>query len=305
MLYTLENDLLKISVNSLGAELWHIICNQTGTDYLWQGRECIANFNNDARPLPESTPLFWQGRSPILFPIVGRLKNGTCNYYGKKMNIDLHGFAQTNEFDVASEPGKLIFSLKDNPVTRQIYPFEFMLKVIFTLENNRLCTEYCVSNTSDTVDLVFGIGGHPGFVLPHTQFSDYFLEFENCSHISSTVVSPNGLLEDDTSRIDLIDSRLPLSYELFSKYDTILLVDTPVKKVSLKSMQHKNGITVGFDAEHLAIWAQQGAPFVCLEPWDGLPDFESTCGDFAKKVGNHILPPGASKTFTNYITIGI
>ena len=280
MLYTLESEFLKISANSLGAELWHLICKKTGAEYLWQGK----------------AP-FWPGRSPVLFPIVGRLKDGSMN---------IHGFAQFCEFHATAEPGKLIFTLSDSPETRQVYPFAFLLEVIFTLEGNRLNTEYRVTNPSDTEDLIFGIGGHPGFVCPitpETEFDDYFLEFENTDSLNTTVVSSNGLLEDRTIRIDLENSCLPLSYDLFTKYDTIVLVDTPVKKVALKSAKSARCISMDFDARHFAIWTQPGAPFICLEPWDGLPDYESTCGDFAKKRENNILAPKTSKTFSHNITI--
>jgi len=323
MLHTLESEFLKISVNSMGAELQNLICKKTGTDYLWQGK----------------AP-YWQGRSPVLFPIVGRLKNGSGNYNGQKLNMDVHGFAQFCEFCVAKEPiaipfdidplaaqrtglkpsafacrwssqngncnNKLIFTLEDSPATRQVYPFAFLLEVIFTLEGNCLNTEYRVTNPSNTENLIFSIGGHPGFICPitlETEFSDHFLEFKDADYLSCTTVSPNGLLEDRTTTIHLNESRLPLSYDLFQKHDTIVLVDTPVKHVALKSTKSDKCISMTFDAQHLSVWTQQNAPFICLEPWDGLPDFEDTYGDFAKKKGNHTLPPGASKLFSHSINI--
>lgn len=57
MLYKLENDCLAVEVNDLGAELTRVTDRADGYEFLWSG-----------------DPAVWSGRSPLLFPIVGKLK---------------------------------------------------------------------------------------------------------------------------------------------------------------------------------------------------------------------------------------
>jgi len=280
-MYYLESNSLVVSVNSFGAELSGIKCKKTGMEYLWQGE----------------AP-FWRGRSPVLFPMVGRLHNSMYSYKGKTFEMPIHGFASKSDFTVTEELGKLIFTLQDSPATRLIYPFAFLLEVVFTLEGQRITTEYKVTNPSDSEELVFGIGGHPGLM-----FNDYYLEFEGVDVLTGTVVSERGFLKDETFQLSLKNSCLPLTYDLFEKYLTLVFVDTPAKKVTLKSAKDDISVAMEFDTQHFGVWTQPGAPFVCLEPWDGLPDYEGFCGDFSNKRGNHILMPGDFKIFSTSIKI--
>ena len=290
MIYTIESDQLKVQVKSYGAELTSIKCKKTGIEYLWQG---------DAE--------IWEGQAPVLFPTVGRMKNFEYYLNGVRYDMATHGFARHSEFDVKQEPGKLIFSLTNSAETMKNYPFEFLLEVIFTLDGNRLYTEYRVTNTSSAEDLLFGIGAHPGFNVPlvaDTEFTDYYLEFEG--HDSLThykFVAPGLMLNNETQEFPLENSCLPLTYKLFEDISTIMQVNTPVKKVAIKSKKSPHFVSMEFDSTHLAIWSMPG-PYVCLEPWDSLPDFADTDGNFTTKKGDQKLPPGKAKSFKHNVVFG-
>jgi len=288
MIYTIESEMLKVSASTRGAELTSITCKKTGIEYLWQGDEAS-----------------WESQAPVLFPFVARMKNFKYNYMGKEYNMNLHGFARHSEFEVSATDDQLVFTLTDSPETKKGYPFAFKLDVIFTLNGDCLLTEYRVTNPSATEDLLFGIGAHPGFncpLVPGTVFEDYYLEFENVDSLTSHDASDRGLLLETSREVSLTNSCLPLTLELFKKFSTVLLVDSPVKKVAIKSDKCPQSVTMTFDAQHLAMWTFP-APFVCLEPWDGLPDYESTNGDFATKKANQKLPPGGIKSYKHNIYI--
>jgi len=290
MIYTIESPQLQVKVKSLGAELTSIKCKKTGIEYLWQG---------DASS--------WEGQAPVLFPSVGRMRNFKYNFEGKEYDMGIHGFARHSEFAVKEEAGKLTFSMTNNAETMKSYPFEFLLEVIYTLDGNRLYTEYRVTNTSNSQDLLFGIGAHPGFNVPLVsgeEFTDYYLEFEGFDSLTHyNFVPPGLLLHNDTTEVKLENSRIPLSYEFFENILTLMLADTPVKKVAIKSKKSPYHVTMEYDSQHLAIWSNP-APYVCLEPWDGLPDYADTNGDLATKIGNHKLPPGQTKSFKHDVILG-
>ena len=290
MVYTLESNQLQVQVKSIGAELTSIKCKKTGIEYLWQG---------DAA--------YWEGQAPVLFPTVGRMKNFEYHYNGQRYDMPIHGFARHSQFAAKQEPGKLIFSLTDSAETKKSYPFEFLFEVIFTLDGNRLYTEYRVTNTSTGEDLLFGIGAHPGFNTPiveGTEFSDYYLEFEGHDKLTHyKFVAPGLMLNNETREFPLENSRLPITYELFEEISTIMQVDTPVKKVSIKSEKTQHYVTMEFDSPHLAIWTMPG-PYVCLEPWDSLPDYADTDGNLATKKGDQKLAPGQTKSFKHNVVFG-
>ena len=288
MIYAIESDKLKVSAKSPGAELTSIQCKKTGIEYLWQADKA-----------------YWGQHAPVLFPSVGGTKNSTY-YKGQQYNMGFHGFAHSSHFAVKQEPDRLIFSLTSSAETMKDYPFEFLLEVIFTLDGNCLRTEYRVTNLSQSEDLIFGIGAHPGYNLPivaGTEFGDYYLEFPGFDYVSHNDFTDQGLLLDKTIQVPLENSCIPLSYEFFEKMRTLLLVDTPVKKVCIRSRKTEHFICMEHEAAHFAVWSRPG-PYVCLEPWDGLPDRDDAGGDFATKKGNHILPAGGVKTFKHDVTFG-
>ena len=157
MIITISNSQLSATINTLGAELISLVKNNK--NYIWQVDET-----------------YWNKTSPILFPIVGRLKNDSYTYNGETYELPRHGFARNIEFsfDKRSEH-QVIFELNETEETKTVYPFNFKLLMAYTLMDNELVIEYFVRNQSDEV-LPFSIGAHPAFAITG-NFENYSLKF--------------------------------------------------------------------------------------------------------------------------------
>ncbi len=164
MKYAISNHYLSTTIDSLGAQLTSIKKIGQDHEYIWK-----------------ADPEVWGRHAPLLFPIVGRLKNDQYQFDGKDYSLGQHGFARNQEFEkLAADDDKLIFELKENEETQKSYPFLFSLRVTYTLWKNVLYNRYEVTNTENQ-DIYFSIGGHPGFTCPidpNNKRSDYYLEFE-------------------------------------------------------------------------------------------------------------------------------
>ena len=291
MKHSIHSDILTVVINEKGAELNSIKSNKSQKEYLWQGN-----------------PDVWDQQAPILFPIVGRLKDGKYTYDGKSYKLPIHGFAADSLFttDGADENGNsIIFTLKSSTETLKIYPFDFIFRVIFKLNQNTLETTYQVENKSDG-PMYFSCGSHEGYNVPWNQgesFDDYYLEFEKDADYQSLLVSENGLLLDSTFEV-VKGWHLPLSYELFKDNDSLAFAKVPSSRVTLGSNKNSTKIIVDYkNTPNLVLWTRQNAAYLCIEPWDGLPDYEATDGDFSKKPGNVCLQKGETYNMTHSIII--
>ena len=289
MFHSLETGHLHVEVNDCGAELSSIFSKKTKTEYLWQG-----------------DPAFWPGRAPVLFPIVGRLKDGKYSYGGKDYQMSIHGFATSAPFVTEGQLGdSLIFTYEDTKETRAIYPFAFTFRVIYTLQWNVLETIYEVTNKTDG-PMYFSFGSHEGYRCPRMageSFNDYYLEFDHDNDYSILKMSENLLLTDE--RVTLIENgrRLPLNYDLFAG-DSLTFANIPSGKVILGSNKSSAKVEVNYDdAPNLVVWTRKNAPYVCIEPWYGLPDYDDTNGDLTKKRGIISLEKGGIFSWAHQITI--
>lgn len=291
MLHTIESDAFKITVSSTGAELHHIYSKKTGVEYLWQG-----------------DPAYWGSRAPVLFPIIGGLKNGRYQYNQHHYALSKHGFVRKAYFYKVSPQttpeGTLVLEYVDNPATRVVYPFSFTMRTVYTVNGNTLAIEYHVMNQSKG-EMLFSIGAHEAYRCPRGDgeaFTDYCVEFDRDGLYQSMPVSANGLLTD--APFPVIDNgrTLPLVHELFAN-DALIFKNIASKNIALKSKKSSTVIQVTYDAPHLGIWTKVGAPFVCFEPWWGLPDYEDTTGMLADKEGIIRLAKGEEKVLKHAITI--
>ncbi|MBQ6053571.1 MAG: aldose 1-epimerase family protein [Clostridia bacterium] len=260
MEYNLENGFLRLTFSSLGGELRSIINKKNGREYLWQGN-----------------PEFWTGRSPNLFPIVGRIKEGKYRFGGKEYSIKSpHGFVRISELDVKEKTDKsLTFAISSCEETLKVYPFDFDFEVSYTLEDNRIAVKYDIRNTGDKT-MYFSVGAHPGFNIPINEgekFEDYSIVFENDCE-PNEVICENCYITGEKRPFSLKDKRiLPLRHNLFDN-DAIILADMKSRKLSVCSEKSDSSITVDFaDFDYLGIWHKPmtEAPYVCIEPWNGLP----------------------------------
>jgi len=288
-MHTIQSDLLQVKVNPHGAELSSIVSKQTGTEYLWQ------------RDLA-----WWYGQAPILFPIVCSLKNNTYTYNGESYNMTIHGFAKSSMFTVASASDtKIVFSLTDSEETRKQYPFGFLFEAVFEVEGNKLHTTYRVTNTNDSI-MYFSVGAHEAYRCPREDdesFDDYYLEFAEDNTYVSETPGKDGLKIGDTYTVVESGRVIPLHYGWFEK-DTLVFKNVPCSRISLKSKKSAAVLEVDYrDAPYLGIWTKIGAPYVCIEPWYGLPDEETHDGDITKKTGIIDLEAGGVFEWTHTISI--
>lgn len=274
----IENQQLKIAVNSKGAELTSIFHKGHKLEYLWGG-----------------DPAVWGKQSPLLFPIVGTLKNGSYTVDGQHYELGRHGFARETAFEVeAQSKDSVTFVLRSNSQTREVYPFDFELRVIYQLAPNGLATTYQVKNPSKH-PIYFSIGAHPAFRVPlaeGTDYTDYFLEFETEETAPRWPISAEGLIE--TSSEPLLEGTrlLPLTKELFLR-DALVFKNLKSTTVTLQSNKTPHGLEFDFaDFPYMGIWAAKGADFVCIEPWCGIADSTDSDQQFAHKEGIEKLEGG-------------
>ena len=269
---TLSNSQISVAIKTLGAELCSIK-NKLNREFMWEGN-----------------PNFWGKHSPVLFPIVGTLKNNTFYHNDTKYTLTRHGFARDMEFELIEKTeDSATFSIQSNSATLLNYPFEFELQIQYTLINTTVEIDYKVVN-KDNSEIPFSIGAHPAFALP-SSFEDYSLDFEKVEPLEYTLLE-NDLVSQQTEKIHTDTNRVPLTYELF-KRDALIF-----KKLQSNSLtiieEEKPILKVHFqDFPSLGIWTKVGAPFICLEPWFGYSDTTESNGNLFEKEGVIVLEANA------------
>jgi len=265
---TISNSILKASIKHAGAELFSLKDNND-KEYIWEGN-----------------PDFWGKHSPVLFPIVGTLKNNTYTIDKKEYQLSRHGFARDMEFKLIEKTqNSAVFSLESNEETLKKYPFQFELQLIYTLENTSLKIEYIVINKGDT-KMPFSIGAHPAIALPE-NFESYSFKFEKEENLKFNLLE-NDLISNKTEILKTTDNIVPLTYKIF---ENDALVFKTLESKSLTILENKKPyVQVDFeDFPSLGIWTKDQAPFVCIEPWFGYSDTADNTGDLFQKEGIIVL----------------
>ena len=290
MNYILKNDELTVTLSDYGAEM--ISVKRGDCEYVWQGDET-----------------YWKGQAPLLFPICGRLINGSYLLEDKTYEMSIHGFARNSTFrtELVTET-EVRFVLEANEETKAFYPFDFCLVVIYRLEGARLVTEAKIRNTGDVV-MPASFGGHPGFNLPFDGegcFEDYYLEFSEACSPDEIVMTPTCFLTGGRKPIPLEDGKiLRLRHSLFD-VDAIFMARV-ASGVTLKSDRSARSVTLEYpDMPYLGIWhkPRTDAPYVCIEPWCGLPDYDGVPGDLMQKSDMFRICPDAEKKVSFSVTFG-
>ena len=241
-------------------------------------------------------PAFWGKHSPVLFPIIGELKNNTYYYNNKAYRLSRHGFARDMEFTVVEQTTSSVgFSLLSNADTLQKFPFEFGFDIEYLLQQDWLTVTYKVKNTGND-DMYFSVGGHPAFKVPlveGTAYDDYYLEFNKTENAGRWPISAEGLIETDAEPFLLNTNKLPLRKELFYR-DAIVFKNLRSDTVRLRSSKHDKGIEFNFPGfPYLGVWAAKDADFVCIEPWCGIADPVNSSQQLTEKEGiNRLAPQG-------------
>lgn len=277
MIYTLENQHLKISLSNHGGELHSIKGKKDNTEFLWSGDEA-----------------YWKYHAPILFPIVGKVFNGKYTVDGKTYELPQHGLARVRDFEMIEQTKNSIsFELKYSEDTLKVYPFKFSLIIKYTLNDINLSIDYIVKNL-DTKEMYFSIGAHPAFMCPieNDKFDDYYFEFNEKENASIMQLVGPGYFSKEEKPYLKDENIINLSTDLF-KNDALVFKNLKSNKISLKSKNHKKYLEFDFgEFPYLGLWTKDtGAPFVCIEPWFGHADFDGFNEEFKDKAAIQSLMP--------------
>lgn len=290
MNYTLENEKIKIGVRSYGGEITSIFSKITEDEYLWNG-----------------DPKYWKYHAPILFPIVGKVFNNEYRVDGKVYTLPQHGLARISEFEMVDiSDSSITFELKYNKETLKVYPYKFVLRSTYEIIDNVVKVKYTVENL-DNKNIYFSIGAHPAFMCPiksNETLEDYYIEFDKDEKSDRLFLLGDGYISQNKE--PLLDNQkiLNLNKELFER-GALIFDDLKSDKITLRSKNSDNYLEVDFEKfPYMGIWSpEEGAPFVCIEPWYGLADKENYNGEFSNKKG--IIDLDINDTFSCTFTVKV
>ena len=280
MKITLTNDVLAVVIDTHGAELQSIDNIRTGRHYLWHGDKA-----------------YWGRRSPVLFPIVGSLWDGTFRMDGKEYGLGQHGFARDMEFAVMENvpENEAWFVLEANDETMMKYPRNFRLEIGYSLIGERVTVMWRVVN-NDALRMSFQIGAHPAFNYPDFSSADpihaYFTT-DGGKILYSQIIAEKGCIGDETMEVKAdSDGLVPVTGATYSR-GALIFADNQVHRVSMLSKDKRPYVTLMFSAPLVGLWYPSGqAPFMCIEPWWGRADKVGYEGEFAERQYVNHLEPG-------------
>lgn len=275
--YQIENSYFTLQLNSSGAEIKRMFAKPWHRELLWV-------------PQDEKDKKNWNRSSPILFPIVGKLKSDQYSLKGKVYQMGQHGFARDKNFScLECDSGEIEFFLEADQDTFQQYPFCFELRVKYTLENKKINIRHTVKNV-DRQEIYFSIGAHPGFAV--SKIKNYEIHFEKKEKGYYQLV--DGLV--NWNNLNPLSSNILIpSEELFLK-ETLIFKDLKSKYIDLVDNKRHETIRMhGVNTPYFGIWAKGTIPFICLEPWYGVSDDASHDQNLETKNGIQKL--GVGETF--------
>jgi galactose mutarotase-like enzyme len=267
--YSIQNKFLTVNINRLGAELCSVIDSE-GTEFIWQAGEV------------------WPKHAPNLFPIVGSLLDHEYTYQGETYSLSHHGFARNKNFELLHQSEHSVcLVLQHDEETLHSYPFKFTFLITYTLEANNLSQTFRVINDDDRT-LPVSFGGHPGFNA--SPINDFEIIFSEKEFIKSNQLSGPYINENE---IDIIQTdRISIDKTIFDN-DALIFQGLNSKEVSLQKKNSTYAVKMNIDEfPYLGIWAKPGAPYVCLEPWQGLADYLDHNKNIEHKKGIILLPFG-------------
>lgn len=261
-----------IDSKNIGAELVSI--RKDGVEKLHDGKE------------------YWQRHSPILFPIVGQLKNGKTIIEGNEFKMGQHGFARDMEFELLEKNDNMHkYVLKSNDKTKEFYPYNFELYVTYLVENNTIKTKYEVINT-DNKEIIFGLGGHPAYKCDYKN-EEYEIIFNDKECEIEFLKLENGLISDKKGKNIMIENNIKILNDTFID-DAIIMKNVKSKSVVLLNCKTgEKNLEFHFEGfKYLALWSKPNAPFICIEPWLNTSDYVTSNKEFNQKKDIIRLPIG-------------
>jgi len=284
--HTIGTAAISATIKPEGAELTSLR-DSAGEELLWQAG-------------PE-----WPRHSPVLFPVVGRLAGDTLRHQGQEYRVTQHGFARDSLFAWTERSAtRAVLRLVDSAETRAMYPFPFLLEMIYAVEGETLSVTARVTNPGDAV-LPCGVGAHPAFRWPlaaGVAKEAHVLEFDT-QETGPALAVEGGLLGEE-EKLPFDGRVLPLSPALFAQ-DALVMPGVASRSVRFVAAG-EDGVparvlTVAWEGyKDLGIWSKPGggAPFLCIEPWFSMASPVGWDGEIADKPGVLLLPPGESRDFT-------
>ena len=292
MKYTIHNAVLTAEIDSYGAELCSLRSNLTGTEYIWQ-----------------ADPEIWARHAPLLFPIIGRLKDKQYTVDGQTYDITQHGFARDSEFVcIEQNENSIALSLVISEQAERMYPFPIALTIRYTLDGNRLKKEHITTNKG-AEPLYYEIGGHDAFNVAldaGETMQDYYVDFGDRAELYPFVNDENLMLTKDKRTVPLKDGRLYLDPEVFA-LDALIMDDISPRHLSIRSDKSAHTIRMDFeDFPYVALWTKytgKATNYVCIEPWTTLPDCAYLDKALENKIGVRRLNAGETEIVTTLTTI--
>ena len=274
----LKNKELTLRVNAHGAELSSIRHNDT--EYLWQ-----------------ADPAFWKRHSPVLFPIVGSLNEGTYRVDGKEYHLSQHGFARDMDFaPVSHKDDEVWYRLTSDEETLKKYPYAFVLKIGYKIEGKKIHVMWRVENPSDR-EMDFQIGAHPAFYYRGAEkegTKGYFI-LDNTRNLKMTLIGGKGCADVEHHHPAPLNAErlLPIQADTFSR-NALIFEEGQIREITLTDSEKVPYLKMTFSTPLVGLWAPSAdSPFVCIEPWYGRCDRMGFVGEFKDRDWmQHLQPKG-------------
>ena len=287
---TIENEVLSVTIKKAGAEIVSVKDKASDFEFVWQ-----------------ADPNYWARHTPVLFPIVGGLKQGTYQYQWQNYQLPRHGFARDREFQLVEQTAtSATYELRSDAQSLAVYPFEFSFKIRYELQANQVTVQYIVHNSTSDQDLYYSVGGHPAFNVVRNQAGEFEkaeVIFEPSRQVTQMALQEEGLIDLTQNQTVTVD-KIALQHELFKDDALIYHLDG---QYALRLVDYVTGASVSLEAEqlpYLGIWSPypKQAPFVCLEPWAGITDVATASGEFQEKEAIQHVSAGQTQSHVYTLT---
>ena len=280
MQYTIQNELLSVTVDDFGAQL--VSVKYEGKERLWQ---------NETGE--------WDDHSPLLFPVCGHFG---IKVNGKQFPMKAHGFAKNQTFALKEQTeNSLIFTISSNEETKKFYPYDFVLDMLYKIEGNKLIASYIVKNPTNE-PLYFACGGHDSFATESGDMSNYQVSFEGEEHFLHLYHDDDGYLTGETRDFGK-GKTLVLPQDFLQEGATLIFKNLNNHKVTLSKVNGEKLASLTFEGyDNLLLWREDNAKFICIEPWTNLPDYIGVEDiEFSKKEGVLKVDGGQTKTVSRIV----